>query len=163
MRPLMPLARLAVMGLLVLAACSSAPKPRVRPAPQHSEGWQPDWGEEGAYGFTPGNPIHVGGGPGGQRAFLETLTGPHGEPLAWRRLGSCCEFETPNGLMGLGLLDMYEVTYEGLEQSVILYLDMYDSEPVTAPAGFVLPEGHDTEQAKPHAPTPASKPKIIEL
>lgn len=166
MRPLMPLARLAVMGLLVLAACSSAPtKSRVRLAPQRSEGWQPDWGEASAYGFTPGNPIHVGGGPSGQRAFLEALTGPNGEPLAWRRLGSCCEFETPNGLMGLGLLDMYEVTYEGMEQSVILYLDMYDSAPVTAPAGFVLPEGREPEQeqGEPRAPPPASKPKIIEL
>ena len=134
MRPLMPL-RLAVVGLLVLAACSSAPKTRrVHSAPQHSEGWQPDWGEVGAYGFTPANPIHVGGGPGGQRAFLEALTGPHGEPLAWRRLDSCCVFETPNGMMGLGLLDLYEVMYEGLERPVILYLDMYDSAPVTAPA-----------------------------
>jgi hypothetical protein len=163
MRPSMPLARLAVVGLLVLAACSSAPKSRVRPAPRHSEGWQPAWGEEGGYGFTPENPIHVGGGPSGQRAFLEALRGPNGEPLAWRRLGSCCEFETPNGLMGLGLLDLYEVTYEGLAQPVILYLDMYDSGPLAAPAGFVLPEGQAVEQAEPHAPPPSSKPKIIEL
>ncbi|KFE68381.1 hypothetical protein [Hyalangium minutum] len=151
----MPGVRLAVMGLLVLAACSSAPKAHVRPAPRHTEGWQPAWGEEGAYGFTPENPIHVGGGPSGQHAFLEALRGANGEPLAWRRLGSCCEFETPNSFMGMGLLDLYEVTYEGLEKPVILYLDMYDSGPVAAPAGFLLPEGHET--------APPGKPKVIEL
>src|SRR4051794_36005978 len=104
----MPLARLAVMGLLMLAACSSTPKLPTRPPPGPAEGWQPAWGQEGAYGFSRENPIHVGGGPAGQRAFLEALRGPDGQPLAWRRLGSCCEFETPNGLMGLGLLDLYE-------------------------------------------------------
>jgi hypothetical protein len=65
--------------------------------------------------------------------------------------------------MGLGLLDLYEVTYEGLEQPVILYLDMYDEGPVAAPAGFLLPEAEEeaTEEATP--PVPRSKPKIIEL
>jgi len=159
----MPLARLAVMGLLFLAACSSTPKAPARPPGVHAEGWQPAWGHEGAYGFSPDNPIHVGGGPEGQHAFLETLRGPEGQPLAWRRLGSCCEFQTPNGLMGLGLLDLYEVTYEGLEQPVILYLNMYDSGPVAAPAGFLLPEsmGGPSEEAAP--PAPPSKPKVIEL
>jgi hypothetical protein len=159
----MVLARLAVMGLLVLAACSSAPEVRPRPPPlEHSERWQPTWGQEGAYGFSPENPIHVGGGPAGQRAFLEALRGPDGQPLAWRRLGSCCEFETPNGLMGLGLLDLYEVTYEGLEQPVILYLDMYDSGPVAAPAGFLLPE-MEGGQGEPAPQVPPKKPKVIEL
>ena len=135
----------------------------MRPPPEHSEGWQPAWGQEGAYGFSPENPIHVGGGPAGQRSFLEALRGPAGQPLAWRRLGSCCEFETPNGLMGLGLLDLYEVTYEGLDQPVILYLDMYDSGPAAAPAGFLLPEGNDEEHEETAPPSPRSKPKIIEL
>jgi hypothetical protein len=160
----MRLDRLALMGLLVLTACSSAPKAHRRPPPSaHAEGWQPAWGQEGAYGFSPENPIHVGGGPTGQRAFLEALRGPEGQPLAWRRLGSCCEFETPNGLMGLGLLDLYEVTYEGLEQPVILYLNMYDSGPVAAPAGFLLPESNEAEAEVPVPQEPRSKPKVIEL
>jgi hypothetical protein len=160
----MPSARLAVMGLLLLAACSSTPKAPARPPPVvHAQGWQPAWGHEGAYGFSPDNPIHVGGGPEGQRAFLETLRGPEGQPLAWRRLGSCCEFETPNGLMGLGLLDLYEVAYEGLEQPVILYLNMYDSGPVAAPAGFLLPGPGAGQHEEAAPPAPPSKPKVIEL
>ncbi|HYH94836.1 hypothetical protein [Hyalangium sp.] len=153
----MPLARLATLGLLVLAACSSTPKARPRSSLVHAEAWQPARGEEGSYGFSPDHPIHVGGGPEGQHAFLEALRGPEGQSLAWRRLGSCCAFETPNGFMGQGLLDMYEVIYEGMEQPVILYLDMYDSEQVAAPAGFTL-----SDEERP-AETPPSKPRIIEL
>ncbi len=142
----MLLARFIPLGLLVLAACSSTSKVAMRaPASPEAE----------AYGFSPTNPIHVGGGPAGQRVFLDALRGPEGQPVAWRRLGSCCEFETPNGLMGFGLLDLYEVMHEDMDRPVILYLDMYDSEPVTAPAGFTL-----SPEACQEAP---SKPAVIEL
>jgi hypothetical protein len=152
----MPLTRLAALGLLLLAACSSTSKARPRNSQAHSEGWQQAVDVSDSYGLSPENPIHVGGGPEGQHSFLETLRGPEGQPLAWRRLGSCCEFETPNGIMGFGLLDLYEVTYEGLERPVILYLDMYESGPVMAPVGFTLP-GEEGPEA------PRGKPKIIEL
>lgn len=145
----MLLARLASLGLLALAACSSTPKRR--PPTQHESR-----AAEQDYGLTPENPIHVGGGPEGQHSFLDALRGPEGQPLTWRRLGSCCEFETPNGFMGVGLLDLYEVTYEGLEQPIILYLDMYDAEPVSAPAGFSLSSPEDTDKEPP-------RPKVIEL
>lgn len=152
----MPLTRLAALALLALAACSSTSKARPRDTLAYSEEWQQAVDALASYGFTPENPIHVGGGPEGQHAFLELLRGPEGQPLAWRRLGSCCEFETPNGIMGLGLLDLYEVTYEGLDRPVILYLDMYESGPVMAPAGFTLPlEERPAE--------PRGKPRIIEL
>ena len=77
------------------------------------------------YGFTERNPIMVGsdgGGPQNQRRFLNALAGPNGEPISFKRLGSCCTFYTKNGLFGdSGMLDMYEVTYEGLGKPVILY------------------------------------------
>jgi hypothetical protein len=152
----MPLTRLAALALLALAACSSTSKARPRDPQAYSEGWHPAVDAPESYGFSPGNPIHVGGGPDGQQAFLEMLRGPEGQPLAWRRLGSCCEFETPNSLVGFGLLDLYEVTYEGLERPVILYLDMYESGPVMAPEGFTLP-GEEQPDA------PRGKPRIIEL
>jgi hypothetical protein len=152
----MPLTRLAALGLLLVAACSSTSKARPHNSQAQSEGWQQAVDVPDSYGFSPENPIHVGGGPHGQRAFLETLRGPDGQSLAWRRLGSCCEFETPNGIMGFGLLDLYEITYEGMERPVILYLDMYESGPVMAPVGFTLPS-----EEGPGAPR--GKPKIIEL
>lgn len=92
------------------------------------------------YGYTEGNPIKVGrqrGGPGAEEAYLRSIAGPAGERVKYKRLGSCCEFETPNGLAGLGgLLDVYEVQYRGIEKPVNLYLNMYDYEQPLVPMGL---------------------------
>lgn len=97
------------------------------------------------YGYSEAKPILVGGedytkGPRYERAYLDQLTGPNGEEISYKRTGSCCQFETENGIMGGGMLDIYEVTYEGLEEPVILYLNMYDpnSGEIVAPRGFKL-------------------------
>jgi hypothetical protein len=88
------------------------------------------------YGYSANNPIKTGGGPKGERAFLNRLAGPNGEPVRYQRLGSCCSFSTPNGIMGGGLLDRYEVWIEGQPQPKILYLNMYDFEEPKIPKGF---------------------------
>jgi hypothetical protein len=95
------------------------------------------------YGFTEKNPIHVGGvkesmGPSNQRRFLDALLGPNGQELTYVRRGSCCHFKTENGLMGGGLLDMYEIKWKGLEKPVVLYLNLYDYGPLKAPVGFTI-------------------------
>lgn len=98
------------------------------------------------YGYTEEDPIKVGSeqindGPANERAYLDNLTGPNGEPISYSRIGSCCEFETENSPFGGGLLDKYEITYEGIEEPVILYLNMYDPDEdgkVEAPEGFKL-------------------------
>lgn len=99
------------------------------------------------YGYTESNAIKVGGedytnGPIFEREYLNRLTGPNGEEISYERTGSCCGFETENGIMGNGMLDMYEVTYEGLKEPVILYLNMYDPHKGApmAPKGFLLKE-----------------------
>ena len=96
---------------------------------------------DSTYGYTEENPIKVGGmneqrGPDNERAFLNSLLGPDGQELTYKREGSCCPFETPNGFAGYGLLDMYEIKYEGLEEPITLYLNMHDSEELYVPVGF---------------------------
>ena len=94
------------------------------------------------YGYSEKNPIIVGkegGGPKDERRFLNALAGPNSEEISYKRLGSCCEFSTKNGLFGdSGMLDMYEVTYEGLNKSIVLYFNMYDSDVLQVPVGFTL-------------------------
>jgi hypothetical protein len=85
------------------------------------------------YGYTPEDPIKVGGGIKGEHEYLRGLRGPQGQELRYVRRGSCSA-PPPGG----GLLDMYEVTYDGLEQPVMLYLDMYRRAEPRAPAGFHL-------------------------
>jgi hypothetical protein len=100
---------------------------------------KPDPREEtDAYGYGRRNPVQVGGGvesgAANQRRWLDGLRGPGGEPVRYRRLGSCCEFQ--RGRVR-GRLDAYEVTYPGLAKPVVLFLDLY-AEPRGVPA---LPEG----------------------
>ena len=96
------------------------------------------------YGFTAENPIMVGGGLSegalNQRRFLNALAGPNGERIYFRRLGSCCPFHSENGISenNIGLLDMYKITYQGLETPIILYINMYDSDVLKVPVGFTL-------------------------
>ncbi len=93
------------------------------------------------YGYSEKNPICVGGvvdeeGPGMQRKFLNQLAGPNGEEISYTRASSCCHFETPRGYLGGGLLDIYEITYDGLDAPIELYINMYDYEEPMIPVGF---------------------------
>ena len=109
---------------------------------------KPDPREEtDAYGYGRRNPVRVGGGTqsgaANQRRWLDGLHGPGGQPVRYRRLGSCCDFQGPGGVRGA--LDAYEVTYDGLERPVVLYMDMYTPPQGPAPA----PEGFTTAAATP--------------
>ena len=77
-------------------------------------------------------------GPLNERRFLNALAGPNGEPLSYERLGSCSTFKTKNSPFKKGLLDRYEVTWEGNATPVILYLNMYDAGPLRVPVNFTL-------------------------
>jgi hypothetical protein len=91
---------------------------------------------DSSYGYSPSNPIQVGGGARrgvlNERRFLESLRGPAGQPVSVIRRASCCM------VSGRGPLDRYEITYEGLAEPVVLYLDMYVGRKVRAPNGFTL-------------------------
>jgi len=92
------------------------------------------------YGISEKNPIKVGrahGGPRDEDLYFDSVRGPKGERLHVKRVGSCCEFKTPNGwVSGVGLLDKFEVNYKGLEKPAVLYLDIYDYEKPLVPVGF---------------------------
>lgn len=90
------------------------------------------------YGRVQSNAIKVGGGPSREREYLMLLRGPNGEPVRFNRDGSCCGFETPNGIMGGGLLDIYSVWIGGASEPQKLYINMYDYEQPKAPKGFTF-------------------------
>ena len=98
---------------------------------------------DGTYGYSENNSVKVGGvksseGPLNERRFLNALLGPNGETVSYTRTGSCCPFKTPNGFSGAGLLDRYEVSYEGLEKPVYIFINMYDFGELMAPRGFTF-------------------------
>ncbi len=73
-----------------------------------------------------------------EQAFLKALLGPNGEPVQFRRLGSCCEFKSKTAAFGSGFLDKYEVYYQGLREPIVLYINAYDFETPKCPYGFTF-------------------------
>lgn len=139
----------AFLALVLLGSCNSAKKTsspnsssKVEMRDENSFKLTAISDDE-TYGYTQQNPIKVGGvknssGPLNERRFLNALLGPESQPLTYYRQGSCCPFKSPNGLMGSGLLDKYEVKYDGLEKPLIIYINMYDAGELKAPKGFTF-------------------------
>ncbi|MDT0690488.1 hypothetical protein RM549_11880 [Salegentibacter sp. F188] len=124
-----------ICSLFLLAACGTSRNPQLQEEMERN------------FGFDPRHPIIVGSddlqeGPRNQQDYLNNLSGPNGEVITYTRIGSCCEFKTENGILGGGMLDKYEVNYDGLEEPIILYFNMYDPAPedLEVPAGLILKE-----------------------
>jgi hypothetical protein len=73
-----------------------------------------------------------------QQRFLNALAGPKGEKITYKKLESCCPFPTKTSAMGAGLLDVYELTWEGQKSPVILYLNIYEKGVLMVPFGLSL-------------------------
>jgi len=82
------------------------------------------------YGYSKDNPIRVGGGafegPARERAYLDALSGPNGEPVEYERSRSVNHNDT--------ILDEYIIHYG--DNIAILYLDEYSYEDPKAPQGL---------------------------
>jgi hypothetical protein len=141
----------ARLARVLLAVASLAPACSTAPGAASSVGKllvpNPHFANpSGEYGFSASNPILVGSLGGktpvaNEHLYLGRLRGPDGQSVHYERIGSCCEFPSPNGLLrDSGLLDHYLVTYDGLAYPLSLYLDMYDPGEARAPLGFTLAE-----------------------
>jgi hypothetical protein len=87
------------------------------------------------YGLTPEKAVQIGGGAmyvgARERRYLDSLKGPGGQALTYRRTGTT-PAKPPNGQ----LIDTYEVTWEGAEKPVVLFLFAYLYGEPKVPTGF---------------------------
>ena len=87
---------------------------------------------DATYGLTAANAVKVGldekSGPEREAQYLKALRGPAGQPVRTSRIGSA--------LSGTTVLHIYELSYEGQEKPVAVYLDAYHFETPKAPTGF---------------------------
>jgi hypothetical protein len=95
----------------------------------------------GSYGYSALAAVKTGGGfgDGADRVYryLNSLRGPKGEEISYDRVGTCCPFDTPNSPFdGKGILEVYEISYAGLDQPKRLYFDWYDEGELLIPAGL---------------------------
>jgi hypothetical protein len=70
--------------------------------------------------------------------FFNALTGLNGEKISYKKISRCCPNPTKRHETGAGLLDIYEVTWEGLTTPKTLYINIYEKGIVMAPMGFGL-------------------------
>lgn len=102
-----------------------------------------EYSKDKKYGYNKDYPINVyfittSNETINQERFLNALTGPKGEKLIFKKLESCCPFPTKRSTMGAGFLDVYEITWDGLKNPIILYFNIYDKGVLKAPVGFKI-------------------------
>lgn len=73
-----------------------------------------------------------------QVRYLNALAGPKGEKISFTKLESCCPYPSKRSETGAGLLDVYEVKWEGLKTPVLLYMNIYEKGYLKVPVGFGL-------------------------
>jgi len=95
------------------------------------------------YGYDKDYPINIFYGTTrnesiNQQRYFNALAGPNGEKITYTKLESCCPFPSKNSEMGAGLLDVYELKWEGQKNPVTLYLNIYEKGVLKVPVGFTL-------------------------
>lgn len=88
-----------------------------------------------SYGFKPKTNIKVGSIKN-EYAFIAQLTGPNGEKVSARRIGSGWDVKSKNSPFGRAPLDKWEIMYEGLDQPIYIFLNGYDYEEPKCPMGL---------------------------
>lgn len=102
-----------------------------------------EYSKDKKYGYEKDYPINIFYGTTknetiNQQRFLNALAGPNGEKITYTKLESCCPFPTKRSDMGAGLLDVYELKWEGQKKPVILYLNIYEKGLLMVPVGLTL-------------------------
>ncbi|TRW23365.1 2-dehydro-3-deoxyphosphooctonate aldolase [Flavobacterium zepuense] len=93
------------------------------------------------YGFDQDYPINLGFMPYQSaeinvKRYFGALSGPDGEKLTYNKVDSCCPFPSKRTDMGAGILDIYEVKWDGLTEPKRIYINLYEKGNILAPIGF---------------------------
>lgn len=73
-----------------------------------------------------------------QPRFLDALAGPNGEKVSYRKLESCCPFPSKRAASGAGLLDVFEISWDGNLKPLTIYLNIYEKGILMVPMGLTL-------------------------
>ena len=102
-----------------------------------------EYSKDKKYGYDQDYPINVfylstSNETINQERFLNALAGPNGEKITFKKVESCCPFPTKTTDMGAGLLDIYEVQWEGQKKPIRLYMNIYERGALLAPVGLKI-------------------------
>ena len=97
------------------------------------------------YGWTPRRPVGLGGfgalppEPTAQErqiSFLNSLWGPDGQTIFYEHIGTCCPFTFYGAPLDRGILNVYAIRWDGIEEPRHLYLDGFREGEVSIPRGL---------------------------
>jgi len=93
------------------------------------------------YAYNENYPVNVGfttleDGLNNQMRFLNALAGPKGEKISFKLVDTCCPFPTKKSDMGAGMINIFEITYQGQSKPVLLYINKYERGEVMIPMGL---------------------------
>ena len=70
--------------------------------------------------------------------YLNSISGPSGENITYKKIGICCPFPSKNINTGGGFLSIYEISCSALKNPKIIYLNIYEKGLIMAPIGFTI-------------------------
>jgi hypothetical protein len=102
-----------------------------------------EYAADGKYGYDKNYPINLGFenekySPKNIPLFFNALQGENGEKITYEKIDTCCPFPTKKSIMGAGTLDIYQITFEGNNKKVLLYVNIYERGKVLCPKGFSI-------------------------
>lgn len=102
-----------------------------------------EYATDSKYGVDADYPVNIG--PSNFQSeevligyFFNGLQGPNGEKIEFKKTETCCPFPTEHSNMGVGLLSLYEVNFEGYTKKQIFYFNIYEKGKVVCPKGFSI-------------------------
>jgi len=144
---------LSIVSIVVLNSCgsikstlknvdNSATKPLVR----NNQFIISELAPDSNYGYNKDYPINLGFenekySPKNITYFFNTLEGPNGEKISYKKIDNCCPFPSKRSVVGAGTLDVYQISFEGSDKKVVLYFNIYDKGKVYCPKGFTIKKG----------------------
>lgn len=102
-----------------------------------------EYAKDSNYGYDKDYPINLGfenekNSPKNIEYFFNGLEGPKGEKIFYIKKESCCPYPTKRNVIGAGTLEVYEVSIEGNEKKLQLYLNIYEKGKVLCPKGLQI-------------------------
>jgi len=102
-----------------------------------------EYAKDSNYGYDKDYPINLGfenekNSPKNIDYFFNGLEGPKGEKIFYVKVENCCPYPTKRSVMGAGTLEIYEVSLEGTETKLRMYLNIYEKGKVMCPKGLQI-------------------------
>nr|WP_294937077.1 2-dehydro-3-deoxyphosphooctonate aldolase [uncultured Flavobacterium sp.] len=102
-----------------------------------------EYADSKKYGYNQDYPINIGVvQPVNENKyityFFNGIEGPNGEKISFEKVDTCCPFPTKNDKMGGGLLNIYEVKWDGLSKPIKLYFNVYERGKIMCPIGLSI-------------------------